>query len=65
VKTLPSRLNAVYARRAALLEEKAERAKVRRARALKLGNLREAEGARQTAEEAYDSARRLRAKIVK
>jgi hypothetical protein len=53
----------VYAKRAKLLDEKAERAEVRRVRALKLGNKREAEGAKRTAEEALDSARRLRAQI--
>ena len=45
------------------MDEKAERAKVRRDRALKLGNQREANGARQTMEDALESARRLRAKI--
>ena len=51
------------AKRARLLDEKAERAEIRRIRALKLGNQREADGAKRTIEDAQDSARRLRAKI--
>jgi hypothetical protein len=54
---------AVYAKRAKQFDEKAERAEVRRVRALELGNQREAEGAMRTIEDALDSARRLRAQI--
>jgi hypothetical protein len=56
-------MDEVYAKRAKLYEEMAARANVRRARALKLGNQREAEGAKITASEALASARRLRAQI--
>ena len=63
MKTTSTRMDEVYAKRAKLLDEKAARAEVRRTRALKLGNQREADGARKTVEEAQDSARRLRAKI--
>jgi hypothetical protein len=63
MRTAPTRMGEVFAKRAKLLDEKAARAEVRRARALKLGNQREADGAKQTAEEAHDNARRLRAKI--
>jgi hypothetical protein len=54
---------AVFAKRAKLLDEMAERAEVRRVRALKLGNQREADGAKKTIEESQESARRLRAQI--
>lgn len=63
MKTTPASMDEVLAKRAKLLDEKAERAEVRRVRALKLGNQREAEGAKRTVEEALDGARRLRAKI--
>ena len=56
-------MDEVLAKRAALFDAMAARAKIRRARALKLGNRREADGAKLTAEEAHDSARRLRASI--
>ena len=63
MRTTPTHIGEVFAKRARLLEEKAERAEVRRARALELGNQREADGAMKTAEESHDSARRLRAQI--
>ena len=63
MRATPTRMDAVFAKRAKLFDEMAERANVRRARALKLGNRREAEGAKLTAMEAHDSARRLRASI--
>ncbi|MBU0690238.1 MAG: hypothetical protein KJ831_08115 [Candidatus Eisenbacteria bacterium] len=63
MRTTPTRMDEIFAKRAKLLDAKAERAETRRARALKLGNQREADGAKQTAEEAHDGARRLRASI--
>ena len=65
MRTSSASMEQIFAKRALLLDEKVERAKVRRARALKLGNQREAEGAKRTIEESRDSARRLRAKIEK
>jgi hypothetical protein len=56
-------MDLIYAKRAKLYDEMAARAEVRRARALKLGNQREADGARITVNEALANARRLRAQI--
>ena len=44
-----------------LCDEQAARAQVRKTRALKLGNQREADGATRTIEEAKSNAKRLRA----
>jgi len=63
MKTTPTRMDEVLAKRAKLFDAMAERAEVRKVRALKLGNQREADGAKQTIKEAHDSARRLRAHI--
>jgi len=48
-------------KRAQLCDEQAARAQVRKTRALKLGNQREADGATRTIEEAKSNAKRLRA----
>jgi hypothetical protein len=56
-------MDEIFLKRAKLFDEMADRADIRRARALKLGNRREAEGAKLTALEAHDSARRLRASV--
>ncbi|MFH0908486.1 MAG: hypothetical protein V1929_06975 [bacterium] len=56
-------MDEVFAKRAKLFDAMAKRAEVRRMRALKLGNHREAEGAKLTIADAHDSARRLRASI--
>ena len=63
MKTTPNSMEEVFAKRARLLDEKAVRAEVRRVRAMKIGNKREADGAKRTVEDAQDGARRLRAKI--
>lgn len=63
MKREPPNRDKAFAKRAKLLDEQAERAEIRRVRALKLGNQREAEGAMRTIEEALTSAQNLRAKI--
>ena len=63
MKTIPSKMGEVFAKRAKLLDEKVARAEIRMARALRLGNQREAEGAKKTIEESRETARRLRAQI--
>ncbi|MBU0678653.1 MAG: hypothetical protein KJ626_11110 [Verrucomicrobia bacterium] len=63
MKNTPANMAKVFAKRATLLDEQAARADIRRARALKLGNQREADGAKRTAEDARHSARLYRAKI--
>ncbi len=65
MRTSPANSEEVIAKRAKLLDEKAERAEVRRVRALEAGNKREADGAVRTIEEARASAKRLRAQIGK
>ncbi|MBN1270339.1 MAG: hypothetical protein JXB04_12180 [Kiritimatiellae bacterium] len=65
MRTTPASKKEVFARRAKLLDEMAERAAVRRDRALKLGNQREADGAKKTIKDSRASARRLRAQIGK
>ena len=60
----PTNTSEYYAKQAKLLDERAERAEVRRARALKLGNTREADGAMRTIEEAQQGARQFRAQIT-
>jgi hypothetical protein len=58
-------MDEVLAKRAKVYDAMAARAEIRRVRALKLGNRREAEGAKITIADAHDSARRLRAGIGK
>lgn len=61
MKATPARMKEIFAKRAKMYDGIAARAELRRARALKLGNIREAEGAKNTAMDAMESARRLRA----
>ncbi len=63
MRTAPAKQEAAFEKRAKLLDEMVVRAKVRRARALQLGNEREAIGAKRTIDESRHSARRLRAMI--
>lgn len=60
MRNSPVNKNEVYAKRAVLFDQQAARAEVRRARAVKLGNKREADGAVKTIQDAKESAQRLR-----
>jgi len=57
--------NEMYLKRAQLCDEQAERAQVRKTRALKLGNQREADGAARTIADAKENAKWLRSKVEK
>ena len=56
-------MNALLAKRAALCDERIQRAEVRRVRALDNGNQWEADGAARTIEDAQYSAAQLRAQM--
>lgn len=56
-------MNALLAKRAALCDERIQRAEVRRVRALDNGNQWEADGAARTIEDAQHSAAQLRAQM--
>lgn len=55
--------NALLAKRAILCDERAQRAEVRRVRALGLGNQREADGAARTIKDAHYTAAQIRAQM--
>jgi len=57
--------NEQFLKRAQLCDEQAARAQVRKTRALKLGNQREADGATKTIAEAKENAKWLRSKVSK
>ena len=57
--------NELLARRADACDAQVERAKVRKARAMKLGNQREVDGAIKTIKDCKENAKWLRAKITK
>ena len=59
----PANTDASIAKRAALCDEQAQRAEMRRLRALDVGNQIEADGATRTIEEAVSCAARLRAQV--